>query len=125
VGIAHAGWRGLAAGVIEATVAALETDPAELIAWLGPAIGPTAFEVGGEVRAMFIATAPESEAEFRPGTGRKYLADLPGLARRRLAACGISAIHGSDLCTVTDPERFYSYRRDGQTGRMAGLIWMV
>lgn len=125
VGIAHAGWRGLAAGVIEATVAALATDPADLIAWLGPAIGPAAFEVGGEVRAMFIASQPESDADFRPGTGRKYLADLPGLARRRLAACGVTAIYGGGHCTVTDPARFFSYRRDGQTGRMAALIWLA
>lgn len=125
VGIAHAGWRGLAAGVIEATVAALECDPADLIAWLGPAIGPTAFEVGGEVRAMFVAGQPDSEADFRPGAGSKYLADLPGLARRRLAACGVISVHASVHCTVSDPERFYSYRRDGQTGRMAALIWLV
>lgn len=125
VGIAHAGWRGLAAGVIEATVAALATDPAQLIAWLGAAIGPTAFEVGGEVRAMFTAAEPESAADFRPGSGSKYLADLPGLARRRLAACGVTQVYGGGLCTVTDPLRFYSYRRDGQTGRMASLIWLV
>ncbi|MGH8135247.1 MAG: peptidoglycan editing factor PgeF [Steroidobacteraceae bacterium] len=125
VGIAHAGWRGLAAGVVEATVAALASDPAQLIAWLGPAIGPAAFEVGGEVRAMFMAAQPESDADFRPGCGRKYLADLPGLARRRLAACGVTQVYGGDLCTVADPRRFYSYRRDGQTGRMASLIWLV
>lgn len=125
VGIAHAGWRGLAAGVIEATVAALATEPANLIAWLGPAIGSTAFEVGGEVRAMFIATQPESDADFRPGRGSKYLADLPGLARRRLTACGVTAVYGGGHCTVSDPQRFYSYRRDGQTGRMAALIWLA
>lgn len=125
VGIAHAGWRGLVLGVVEATVAALATDPADLIAWLGPAIGPTAFEVGGEVRRMFVAMQPESDADFRPGRGQKYLADLPGLARRRLAACGVPAVYGGDLCTATDPTRFYSYRRDGQTGRMAALIWLA
>ena len=125
VGIAHAGWRGLAAGVVEATVAALATDPAQLIAWLGPAIGSTAFEVGGEVRAMFMAVQPESDAEFRQGQGSKYLADLPGLARRRLKGCGVTQVHGGDLCTVSEPARFYSYRRDGQTGRMASLIWLV
>ena len=125
VGIAHAGWRGLAAGVIESTVAGLATDPAQLIAWLGPAIGPAAFEVGGEVRAMFVAAEPESDADFRPGRGSKYLADLPGLARRRLAACGVTEVYGGELCTVTDAARFYSYRRDGQTGRMASLIWLV
>lgn len=125
VGIAHAGWRGLVTGVVEATVAALATDPAELIAWLGPAIGPAAFEVGGELRRMFVATQPESEAEFRPGRGQKYLADLPGLVRRRLAACGVTAVHGGGHCTVSDPQRFYSYRRDGRTGRMAALIWLA
>jgi hypothetical protein len=125
VGIAHAGWRGLVSGVVEATVAALATDPSELIAWLGPAIGPAAFEVGGEVRRMFVAMQPQSDADFRPGKGQKYLADLPGLARRRLVACGVTAIHGGEHCTVTDPARFYSYRRDGQTGRMAALIWLA
>jgi YfiH family protein len=125
VGIVHAGWRGLLSGVIEATVSALAADPADLIAWLGPAIGPAAFEVGGEVRRMFVAMQPESAAEFRPGGGRKYLADLPGLARRQLADCGITAVYGGDLCTVADAARFYSYRRDGRTGRMAALIWLV
>ena len=125
VGIAHAGWRGLAAGVIEATVAALATDPAQLIAWLGPAIGPAAFEVGGEVRAMFVSVQPESDADFRPSSGSKFLADLPSLARRRLAACGVTGVHGGNTCTVADSRRFYSYRRDGQTGRMASLIWLV
>ena len=125
VGIAHAGWRGLVSGVVEATVAALATDPSDLIAWLGPAIGPAAFEVGGEVRRMFVAMQPESDADFRPGRGQKYLADLPGLARRRLASCGVTAVHGGEHCTVADPARFYSYRRDGQTGRMAALIWLA
>ncbi len=125
VGLAHAGWRGLVAGVIEATVDALATNPADLIAWLGPAIGPAAFEVGGEVRRMLVATQPESEADLRPGRGQKYLADLPGLARRRLAACGVTAVYGGGHCTVADPLRFYSYRRDGQTGRMAALIWLA
>jgi len=125
VGIAHAGWRGLVSGVVEATVAALATDPSDLIAWLGPAIGPAAFEVGGEVRRMFVAINPESAAEFRAGRGQKYLANLPGLARRRLVACGVTAVHGGEHCTVADPARYYSYRRDGQTGRMAALIWLA
>ncbi len=125
VGLAHAGWRGMVMGVIEATVAALATDPAELFAWLGPAIGPAAFEVGGEVRRMFIAMQPEAAADFQPGKGQKYLADLPGLARRRLAACGVTVVYGGDHCTVSDQRRFYSYRRDGQTGRMAALIWLA
>ena len=125
VGLAHAGWRGMVMGVIEATVVALATDPAELLAWLGPAIGPAAFEVGGEVRRMFVAMQPEAAADFQPGTGQKYLADLAGLARRRLAACGVTAVYGGDHCTVSDQPRFYSYRRDGQTGRMAALIWLA
>lgn len=125
VGLAHAGWRGLAAGVVEATVAALETEPSELIAWLGPAIGPAAFEVGGEVREAFIAAQPEAARDFRPGRGRRFLADLQGLARRRLAACGVTSVHGGGSCTVADPARYYSYRRDGKTGRMAALIWLA
>ena len=125
VGLAHAGWRGLLAGVIEETVRAMTTDPSDLVAWLGPAIGSEAFEVGGEVRRMFVATDPESAADFRPGRGQKYLLDLAGGARRRLAGCGVDAVHGGGLCTFADPVRFYSYRRDGQTGRMAALIWLV
>ena len=125
VGIVHAGWRGMVLGVVEAAVAALAGDPGDLVAWLGPAIGPAVFEVGGEVRRMFVSMQPESAADFRPGRGQKYLADLPGLARRRLVACGVTSIHGGEHCTVADPARFYSYRRDGQTGRMAALIWLA
>jgi YfiH family protein len=124
VGIAHAGWRGLAAGVIEATIAALDCDPASLVAWLGPAIGPQAFEVGPEVRNAFLASDPAAELEFRAGREGRFLADLPGLARRRLAACGLRSVHGGGLCTYADRERFYSYRRDGATGRMAALAWL-
>ena len=125
VGLAHAGWRGLAAGVIEATVAALDCDPARLVAWLGPAIGPTAFEVGAEVRAAFTARDPGAAAEFRAGRDGRFLADLPGLARRRLAACGVRSVHSGRLCTYSDPARFFSYRRDGVTGRMAALAWLA
>ena len=125
VGIVHAGWRGMVLGVVEAAVAALAGDPGDLVAWLGPAIGPAVFEVGGEVRRMFVSMQPESAADFRPGRGQKYLADLPGLARRRLVACGVTSVHGGEHCTVADPVRFYSYRRDGQTGRMAALIWLA
>ncbi len=125
VGVAHAGWRGLAAGVIEATVAALGGDPARLVAWLGPAIGPAAFEVGDEVRAAFIAGDAGAADHFRRGHAGRWLADLPALARRRLAACGVAGVHGGGDCTVADAERFYSYRRDGITGRMAALIWLV
>jgi len=124
VGIAHAGWRGLAAGVIEATVAALPARPDSLMAWLGPAIGPAAFEVGAEVRERFMAVDPAAQAEFRPGRGDRWWADLYGLARRRLAGAGITAVHGGEFCTVSDPARFFSYRRDGLTGRMAALVWL-
>jgi YfiH family protein len=125
VGLAHAGWRGLAAGVVEATVAALATDPAELMAWLGPAIGPTAFEVGAEVREACVASRPDAAGAFSPSVGGRFLADLPALARGRLAACGVAEVHGGGQCTFSDPRRFYSYRRDGQTGRMAALVWLI
>jgi YfiH family protein len=125
VGLAHAGWRGLAAGVIEATVAALECDPSHLVAWLGPSIGPRAFEVGDEVRAAFLAADAAAEDAFIPGRTGRWLADLPALARRRLAAAGVGAVSGGGSCTHADPARFYSYRRDGATGRMAALAWLA
>jgi YfiH family protein len=124
VGVAHAGWRGLAGGVIEATVAALDCEPGSLIAWLGPAIGPDAFEVGGEVREAFLGRDVHAAGAFRAGRAGRYLADLPALARRRLAALGIREVRGGGLCTHADPGRFYSYRRDGETGRMAALAWL-
>lgn len=124
VGIAHAGWRGLAAGVVEATVAALACAPGELVAWLGPSIGPRAFEVGPEVREAFVAQDDGASTAFRPGRPGRWLADLPGLARRRLAAIGVTAVGGGDLCTDADAARFYSFRRDGATGRMAALAWL-
>ena len=125
VGIAHAGWRGLAAGVIEATVAALATDPADLAAWLGPAIGPAAFAVGAEVREALLSSQPDAAGAFSPVDRGRFLADLPALARGRLAACGIGRVHGGGQCTYSDPLRFYSYRRDGRTGRMAALLWLA
>ena len=125
VGLAHAGWRGLAAGVVEATVAALATDPAELVAWLGPALGPTAFEVGAEVREAFVALRPEAAGAFSRSVGGRFLADLSALARGRLSACGVAEVHGGGQCTFSDPARFYSYRRDGRTGRMAALAWLA
>jgi hypothetical protein len=125
VGIAHAGWRGLAAGVVEATVRALDCKPDLLVAWLGPSIGPDEFEVGPEVRDAFLARDPGAAAAFRPGRADRLLADLPALARRRLAAAGVTAVHGGGLCTHADPARFYSYRRDGATGRMAALAWLA
>lgn len=125
VGVAHAGWRGLAAGVVEATIVALGCDPARLIAWLGPAIGPQAFEVGEEVHSAFIADDPAAATHFHPGRAGRWLADLPALARRRLMKCGVASVHGGGACTVSDPARFYSYRRDGVTGRMAALAWLA
>jgi hypothetical protein len=123
VGIAHAGWRGLAAGVIEATVRSLPVDASRLMAWLGPAIGPAAFEVGPEVRAALVAGDPGADTCFTAGVGDRWLADLFGLARRRLARAGVAAVHGGGTCTVADPAAFFSFRRDGVTGRMAALIW--
>ncbi len=124
VGVAHAGWRGLAAGVIESTVAAMACPPANLLAWLGPAIGPRAFEVGDEVRAAFIAADTAAEEAFAPQAGSKWHCDLYRLARQRLSSCGVTKISGGGFCTFSDAERFYSFRRDRQTGRMASLIWL-
>ena len=131
VAAAHAGWRGLAAGVLEATLGAMEVAPRKVLAWLGPAIGPQAFEVGEEVREAFVSHHPLAGVAFRPslpgtldGTPRKWLADIYALARVRLAAAGVEAVYGGGLCTYTDAGRFFSYRRDGKTGRMACLIWL-
>lgn len=124
VGAAHAGWRGLCGGVIEATVQAMNAPAANLIAYLGPAIGPDAFEVGGEVRDAFLAHDIHAVEAFTPIGDGKYLADIYQLARQRLAALGITEVYGGDYCTVIDRERFFSYRRDQVTGRMASLIWL-
>lgn len=127
-GAAHAGWRGLAAGVLGQTVAAMRAAGAgEITAWLGPAIGRDAFEVGGDVLAAFEAALPgQVEDAFRPYPGRpgKYLADIYLLASRMLARDGITRVHGGDRCTATETDWFYSYRRDGVTGRQASLIWL-
>ncbi|MFN2310041.1 MAG: peptidoglycan editing factor PgeF [Gammaproteobacteria bacterium] len=123
VGAAHAGWRGLAGGVIEATVAALGVPAAGLLAWLGPAIGPQAFEVGDEVREAFVARDAAAAAAFQ-AQGARWHADLYRLARLRLAALGVAGVYGGGDCTYADPARFYSYRRDGATGRLATLIWL-
>lgn len=125
VAAAHAGWRGLAAGVLERTVAGFGGDPGELLAWLGPCIGPDAFEVGPEVRAAFVAADPGAGGCFIPGNGDRYFADLRGLARRRLAAAGVPAVSATAACTYHESDRFFSYRRDGPCGRMATLIWLV
>ena len=124
VAAAHAGWRGLLAGVLEATVAAMGVPGEALMAWLGPAIGPQSFEVGGEVRGAFVGAAAEAAAAFRPAAGDKWLADIYLLARQRLAGQGVTRVFGGNFCTVADEERFFSYRRDGRTGRMASLIWL-
>ncbi len=124
VGAAHAGWRGLAAGVLENTVAALAVAPGRLMAWLGPAIGQPAFEVGAEVRESFVGRDPLAAGAFLARGGGKWSCDLAALARQRLEACGVRRVFGGGLCTVADPRRFYSYRRDGVTGRIAALIWL-
>lgn len=124
VAAAHAGWRGLVDGMLEATVAAMECEPVGLMAWLGPAIGPQAFEVGDEVREAFLARDNGAGACFVPNARGRWMADLYALARRRLARAGIDAVYGGGFCTYTEADRFFSYRRDGRTGRMATLIWI-
>ena len=124
VAAAHAGWRGLAAGVLEAAADSLDAAPADVLVWLGPAIGPKAFEVGPEVREAFMQQHPQTAQAFVPSHNPgKFLADIYQLARLRLAARGITAVYGGGLCTVTDP-RFFSYRRSPRTGRFASLIWL-
>ncbi len=123
VGIAHAGWRGLAAGVIEATVAALRAPGEELLAWLGPAIGPAAFEVGGEVRDALLAADPGATAAFAANARGRWQADLYRLAGRRLERLGV-AVNGGGACTFADADRYFSFRREARTGRMATLAWL-
>ena len=125
VAAAHAGWRGLAAGVLEATVRALPVRPSALMAWLGVAIGPHSFEVGAEVREAFVDADPGAAAAFVPRQAPgKFLADLYALARRRLAAAGVARVSGGGRDTVRERERFFSHRRDGRCGRMAALVWL-
>lgn len=127
IGVAHAGWRGLAAGVLERTVAALAARPGggALRAWMGPGIGAGRFEVGEEVLDAFVRAAPEARAAFRPAGARgKWLADLYRLARQRLVRCGVEAVSGGDWCTASSRADFYSFRRDRVTGRMASVIWI-
>jgi len=135
VGAAHCGWRGLAGeggqGVLEALWAVMraEAGPAgAMLAWLGPCIGPESFEVGPEVRAAFIASDADAAPCFRPHGDGKFLADLPALARRRLSAIGITDVHGNDgsaaWCTVANPSRFFSHRRDRVSGRLAAAVWL-
>lgn len=122
VAAAHAGWRGLSRGVIEAALAAMRTAPEKVLAWLGPAIGPHAYEVGEDVRAAFAAYPEAFSAPTRPGHWRL---DLYAVARRRLAAAGVSKVYGGGFCTHTERERFFSYRRDRTKERMAALIWLA
>jgi YfiH family protein len=124
VGAAHAGWRGLAAGVIEATVDAMRAPPGTLIAWLGPAIGPRAYEVGEEVRAAFLARDARAESAFVPNRPGHWLLDLYAVARQRLAARGVTRVHGGGLCTYSDPQRFPSFRRDRTRERIAAFVWL-
>jgi len=119
----HAGWRGIAAGVIEATIAAISAAPAELIAWLGPAISQTAYEVGDEVRAAFIEADIDAAVAFEPNQRGRWQADLYGLGTRRLRRAGVESVYGGGFCTYSEPERFFSYRRDGETGRLYSFIF--
>jgi YfiH family protein len=121
--VAHAGWRGLAGGVLEATVGAMSTDPANTLAWLGPAISQTAFEVGGEVRDQFLEHDADAAGCFAENERGRWQADLYGLARMRLSRAGIVQVSGGEYCTFTEPERFFSYRRDGACGRMASFVF--
>lgn len=123
-GVVHAGWRGMVAGVIENAVRAIGGAPSEVIAWMGPTIGPTAFEVGPEVREAFLAADRGADAAFTAHTPGKYMADLYALARMRLARAGVTRIHGGGFCTYNDSGRFFSYRREKASGRMGAFIWL-
>jgi len=125
VGAAHAGWRGLSSGVIENTVQAMEIAGGELLAWLGPAIGPKVYEVGEEVRSVFLSRDAAAEAAFSPARRGHWLLDLYTVARQRLRSCGVERIFGGGYCTYSDPQRFYSYRRDGTASRMAAYVWLA
>lgn len=126
VAAAHAGWRGLAAGVLDATLERMRVPAATVMAWLGPAIGPAAFEVGDEVRGAFVAADPATTIAFRAAAGDgKWMADLFLLARLRLARLGVVRTYGGGLCTYADRERFFSYRREGITGRFVSMVWLA
>lgn len=124
VAAAHAGWRGLLGGMLEATVAAMQLPPDRIMAWLGPAIGAQAFEVGAEVRDAFVNAQAQAGAAFVARMGNKWLADIYALARLRLQRIGVDQVYGGGACTYSEAERFYSYRREGATGRMASLVWL-
>jgi YfiH family protein len=125
VAAAHAGWRGLCAGVLEEAVRATGVAPAELLAWLGPAIGPRAYEVGDEVRAAFVAKDAAAAAAFSPARPGHWMLDLYAVARQRLAAAGVKEVSGGEHCTHTEADRFFSYRRDATMSRMAALVWLT
>jgi len=125
IGAAHAGWRGLSAGVIEATIHEMRIPGERIVAWLGPAIGPRVYEVGSEVRAAFLEHDPNAEAAFSPTRPGHWLLDLYAVARQRLRRQGVERIFGGSFCTYSEPQRFYSYRRDGATGRMGAFLWLT
>lgn len=124
VAAAHGGWRGLASGILGETVEVLGSAPQDLMAWLGPAIGPDAFEIGPEVRKAFVERWPATEAAFRPGRGDRWFCDIYEIARIQLRELGVGDVYGGGWCTHSDPDRFYSFRRHGLTGRQAALIWL-
>ncbi|MFA5684735.1 MAG: peptidoglycan editing factor PgeF [Lysobacteraceae bacterium] len=124
IGAAHAGWRGLVAGVLEATVRAMRSAPEDLLVWLGPAAGAQRYEIGEEVRTACLDADPQATGCFLPTRPGHWRMDLYALAHRRLAAAGVTAVYGGGLCTLSDPLHFFSYRRDGRGGRMASLIWL-
>jgi YfiH family protein len=124
VGVAHAGWRGLLAGVLPAAVGAMAVPAGDVVAWLGPAIGQSAYEVGADVRDPFVARDAAAELRFERNARGRWQADLLGLARDSLAAAGVGSVHGGGLCTFTAAQRFFSHRREGQCGRFATLVWL-
>jgi YfiH family protein len=125
VGAAHAGWRGLSAGVIEATVAAMGVAPSTIVAWLGPAIGPQVYEVGAEVREAFLDRDAAAESAFKANRPDHWLLDLYAVGRQRLRNIGVTNVHGGGFCTYSEPDRFFSFRRDKTSERMAALIWLA
>ena len=124
IGVAHAGWRGLAGGVLESAVRRMAVDHGRLLAWIGPGIGPGAYEIGSEVLDQFAASDPDAAQYFAPNTNGRWQADLNGLARQRLRAAGVEAVYGGGWCTHTESERFFSHRREAPCGRMATVIWL-
>jgi len=124
IAAAHAGWRGLANGMLESTVRAMKSEPESIIAWLGPAAGPSSYEIGAEVRDAFVMHDPHAEIAFVPTRADHWSMDMYRLARMRLQAVGVTKTYGGDHCTISEPENFFSHRRDRQTGRMASIIWM-